>query len=235
MKYMGSKARVFGKISEIILAEKNDSTFYVEPFCGGCNSLDKVDGRRIASDANYHLIAMWELLLSGWVPRIYSKDEYISARNGSVSFSDGEVGWMAFNCSYSGKFWGGFAGEVKTKIGTIRNYQEEAIKNVMSQVQKLQGVDFFHCDYSELHIPDGSIVYCDPPYRGTTGYSGGFDHDAFWDWCRDLSTRCKVFISEYNAPDDFKCVWSHTVKSSLSANGVAGGNKESVEKLFIHG
>ena len=41
-----------------------------------------------------------------------------------------------------------------------------------------------------------------------------------------------VFISEYTMPDDFKCVWSQEVKSSLSANGVSGGNKTSVEKLF---
>ncbi|PJC56904.1 hypothetical protein CO024_00620, partial [Candidatus Gracilibacteria bacterium CG_4_9_14_0_2_um_filter_38_7] len=41
-----------------------------------------------------------------------------------------------------------------------------------------------------------------------------------------------VFVSEYSAPDDFECVWEKKVKSSLSANGVCGGNKGSVERLF---
>lgn len=43
-----------------------------------------------------------------------------------------------------------------------------------------------------------------------------------------------MFVSEYSAPDDFVCVWSQEVKSSLSANGKAGGNKLSVERLFQH-
>ena len=42
----------------------------------------------------------------------------------------------------------------------------------------------------------------------------------------------KVFISEYNAPKDFKCIWEKEVKSSLSANWKSGGNKNSTEKLF---
>lgn len=42
-----------------------------------------------------------------------------------------------------------------------------------------------------------------------------------------------MFISEYNAPDDFVCVWQKEAKSSLSANGVIGGNKISTEKLFV--
>ena len=44
--------------------------------------------------------------------------------------------------------------------------------------------------------------------------------------------RFTIFVSEYNAPDDFKCVWQKEAKSSLSANGKIGGNKISVEKLF---
>lgn len=231
MKYMGSKSRIFNKFSNIILEGRTDE-IYVEPFAGGCNSIDKVSGGRIANDANSKLIAMWELLMQGWQPGKYSRDEYEAARNGSISFADGEVGWIAFNCSYGGKYWGGFAGETRTKIGTVRDYQAEAIKNVLKQVESLRGVQFYNCDYSEVPIPNGSIIYCDPPYRGTTGYSSGFDHDTFWEWCREMSKSCKVFISEYSAPEDFECIWSVAVKSSLSANGNSGGSVESVERLF---
>ena len=34
--------------------------------------------------------------------------------------------------------------------------------------------------------------------------------------------------------NDFICIWEKEVKSSLSANGKSGGNKNSIEKLFIH-
>lgn len=39
--------------------------------------------------------------------------------------------------------------------------------------------------------------------------SKNFDHDKFWQWGRDMSiVGHTVFVSEYNAPADFECVWS---------------------------
>ena len=78
------------------------------------------------------------------------------------------------------------------------------------------------------------MIYCDPPYKGTKTYntSKNFDHEQFYEWCREQAKKNVVFVSEYEAPEDFECVWQQEVKSSLSANGVAGGNKVSVEKLF---
>lgn len=43
------------------------------------------------------------------------------------------------------------------------------------------------------------------------------------------SDNDKVFISEYNAPDDFECVWSKEIVSSLTKNT---GGKTGIEKLF---
>ena len=84
-------------------------------------------------------------------------------------------------------------------------------------------------------IPKESIIYCDIPYQGTKQYSTSkdFNHSAFWDWCREKARQGHtIFVSEYNAPADFECVWQKQAKSSLSANGKIGGNKLSVEKLF---
>lgn len=85
----------------------------------------------------------------------------------------------------------------------------------------------------DLHIPQNSIIYCDPPYQNTTKYHTGFDHNQFWDWCRlKKQDGHNIFISEYSAPDDFVCVWQKEVQSQLSANGKYGGTKKSIEKLF---
>ena len=119
--------------------------------------------------------------------------------------------------------------------GGLRDYQKEAHNNVMKQVPNIKGVEFRHNSYRELVIPDNSVIYCDPPYAGTTGYKDAFDSESFWEWCRDKSSEGhKVFVSEYTAPDDFVCIWEKGVKSSLSANGKSGNSKSSVEKLFIH-
>ena len=64
MKYMGSKWRIAKHILPIILEGRKDGQYYVEPFCGGCNIIDKVPGNRIANDGNPYLIALCVLLNS---------------------------------------------------------------------------------------------------------------------------------------------------------------------------
>ena len=141
-------------------------------------------------------------------------------------------GYAGICCSYSGKWWGGYAGKVLTKQG-YRDYQSEAIVNILKQQPNIRGVRFDHSSYDEIEIIKGSIIYCDPPYANTTGYlTTGFDHSAFWAWVRDTSKIAEVYVSEYNAPDDFDCIWQKETKSSLSANGHCGGSKKSTEKLF---
>ena len=77
------------------------------------------------------------------------------------------------------------------------------------------------------------MIYCDIPYKDTTKYKDDFDHEKFYEWCREMKKQGHtIFISEYNMPDDFICVWEMEVKSSLSANGKSGGSKKSIEKLF---
>ena len=233
MKYMGSKARFTKEILPIILKDRKPEQWYVEPFAGGMNMICEVDGNRIANDIHYYLIEMWKELCNGWQPHKISSDTYRIVRLNREQYAPHIVGWVGFNCSYSGKWFGGFAGETKTKIGTVRDYQTEAINNVVKQVEKMKGVTFQNKPYYELELPPKSIVYCDPPYEGTTKYANDFDHNLFWNWVRNISKQGHtVYVSEYNAPNDFECVWSKSAKSSLSANGKIGGNKESVEKLF---
>jgi hypothetical protein len=83
------------------------------------------------------------------------------------------------------------------------------------------------------HDHERLLVYCDPPYRGTTGYAtGAFDHDAFWETARAWSRAgAVVLVSEYAAPPDWPCVASRAKPSCL-----AGGHKQTarVERLFVH-
>ena len=60
MKYMGSKNRFAKELLPIILKDRKTDQWYVEPFAGGMNLIDKVDGNRIANDNNKYLIALWK-------------------------------------------------------------------------------------------------------------------------------------------------------------------------------
>lgn len=233
MKYMGGKTKLSSELLPIILKDRQENQYYIEPFAGGMNLICNVSGNRIANDVNYYLIAMWKELLTGWIPPKINKAEYYDIKENQQNYPDYLVGWVGFNCSYSGKWFGGFAGETKTKDGSIRDYQDEAIRNVLKQIPMLSGITLNNGSYLDLLIPPNSIVYCDPPYNNTTKYVTDIDYDIFWDWIKKLSKQGHtVFVSEYNAPNDFKCIWQKEVKSSLSANGKSGGSKLSVEKLF---
>lgn len=234
MKYMGSKARIKKEILPIILKDRKENQYFVDLFAGGMNLIDSVEGNRIANDLNYYLIEMWRLLLNGWIPKpFYDREFYNKVKNNKDDYPAYLVGWIGFNCSYSGKFFGGFAGKVNTKIGTVRNYQEEALSNVLKQVGNLRNVKLRNENYFELVIPPNSIIYLDPPYKDTTKYFADFDHDKFYDYCRQKKKEGHlIFVSEYEMPNDFVCVWEKQVKSSLYANGKIGGSKISTEKLF---
>jgi DNA adenine methylase len=234
---MGSKARFAKELLPVILKDRKDGQWYVEPFAGGMNIIANVDGNRLANDIHPYLIAMWKALVSGWIPPEYvSREHWHEVKKNKEVYPDYYVGWVGFNCSYSGKWFDAYAGKTKTKNGNIRDYQFESKKNVSKQTPNMIGVVFSNSSYSNFEIPENSIVYCDPPYKNVRGYKDKIDHDDFWDWVRKLVKQGHtVFVSEYAAPDDFECIWQKNTKSSISANGVTGGSRSSVEKLFIKG
>ena len=244
---MGSKNRIAKHILPIILKDRKPNQWYVEPFVGGANMIDKVKGLRLGYDYNELLIACLDALANGWEPpKFISRDFYSECRakvnSGVYSTEEAYIlGYVGINGSYGGRWFdGGYAGRSVTKKGTIRDYPLEAYNNVMKQVNNIKGVEFISADYGDIDnidLPPSSIIYCDPPYTGTKEYTAakksGFDTNEFWSWCRERAfDGHSVFISEYNAPDDFVCVWQQEVKSSLSATGKCGGSKKSIEKLF---
>lgn len=230
MVYMGSKNRLAKDLLPIITAELKPNQWYVEPFVGGCNMIDKVNHPlKIGSDSNEYLIALLKYVQEGnELPEHIEKEEYLRVKADKGSYPDWYVGYVGFICSHNGKFFNGYAGITNTKQGE-RNYIREKRNNLLRQ--DLSGIRLECCGYDELSIPDNSIIYCDPPYQDTTSYKNSFDSSRFWDWVRDKARAGhKIYISEYNAPADFRCVWEKEVSSSLSKS-----NKKSTEKLFVYG
>lgn len=236
MKYMGSKRKLAKEILPIILANRGDKWFG-DLFCGGCNLLDKVTGKRFANDNNKYLIEVWKGLQS--IPshlvdltKDISKDTYDKARdqyNGRANhgFTDFEIGWIGFMASFNGRFYGGGYSGIHGK----RNYIAEQIKNTLSQRDALRDVHFFCKDYSEFDFKEEVVLYCDIPYKGTKEYDvkNKFNHDKFWNWARKTrSEGHQLFISEYSAPSDFKCIWEKEVKVAIRPDTTL----EKVERLF---
>lgn len=243
---MGSKSRIAKYIVPIIqkYIDENNIEKYIEPFTGGANIIDKVRCKeRYGFDKNKYLIALLKHVQNG--EKLYdevSKDLFDKARtafnNGDTSeFEDWEIGNIGFIASFNGRWFdGGYAktGYEKTKKGLrLRDYYQEAKKNLLAQAPNLQGIVFQVSDYKdsiELPYDSGMLIYCDPPYQGVKQYANAltFDYNEFWKTMRRWSENNIVLISEQNAPDDFECIWEKEVSRSIKATD----KSKSTEKLF---
>jgi len=228
MKYMGSKNRIAKDILPIMLKDRKERQYWVEPFVGGANMIDKVEGNRIGADFNKYVI---EGLLSirdhlDELPKDnteFTEEMYKQLRKDD---SYKHKGYASFQFSFGNKFMGGYA-----KNNSNTDYVAQGFRSALKQSPKLQCIDLIHCSYDELEIPSNSIIYCDPPYEGTTKYKDDFNHTKFWQWCRDKSKEGHiVFISEYSAPEDFEGIWSKEIISTLNKNQ----KDKKTEKLFVY-
>ena len=232
---MGGKFYTAKHILPIILKDRQEGQWYVEPFCGGCNTLSEVTGNRIGADTHCALIGMWLSVSYGWLPpESISLDEYTHLKQSKdlphVGSVNPLVGYVGFVMSFAGKYFGGYAKNNESN----RDYAGQAAKSAQRQFPKLRNVIFKNCSYEDLKIPERSIIYCDPPYAGTTKYEGKrFDSLQFWEQVRNwVFDGHKVFVSEYRAPSDFVSIWSKekkvVVKNTKDTQPLA------LEKLFVH-
>lgn len=201
---------------------------WVEPFVGGGNTIDKVPNtfKRIGIDSNPHtieaLIAIRDLVDK--LPTEVSEEYYKAIKNSNPEPINS---WVRFVCSFGAKLDNGFA---RNKVG--QNYARAGVNNAKKQSPNLQGVRLVNGNYDFYGFLKDCIIYCDPPYEGTTSYkTDAFDYAKFWDWCRKMSEKNLVFVSEYKAPDDFVCVWEGELKTNFASQRT-GATHNATEKLF---
>lgn len=188
---------------------------------------------RIGNDIHPQLIAMFKELQCGWQPPSHiSEEEYNNVRDNKEMYPDYYVGYVGFNSTFGAKYFGGYARGFKADGVTPRDISNEAYRNLMKQVPQVMDVKFLCSDYldNEYCKLKNALIYVDPPYQNATKYAtDNFDYEKFWNWCREMSKHNKVFVSEYNAPNDFECIWSKKVTTSLKVHE----HEDRVEKLFI--
>ena len=99
----------------------------------------------------------------------------------------------------------------------------------LQSLERLERLEVNAGDYRDVPIPDDSVIYCDIPYRGTSGYKNAFDYEAFYDWAE--SRKQAVFISEYAMPEArFRCVAERKKTSGFSSTS---NSTKTIEKIFI--
>lgn len=222
MRYVGGKYRIRRELAAY-LESRRDGRLFIEPFCGGANITSEMSGVRVASDICEDVIELWKAVARGWEPPMtVTENEY---RLAQISPPSAYRGFVAFGCSFGGKYFGGYARSAG------RNYAMNARNAILRKAPKLRDVAFRCCSYKALS-PKDCLVYCDPPYADTTqGYAkSSFDTVVFWNTMRQWAAEGNVvLVSEYRAPDFAKQVWSMPTKTDMHCKG---GKETRIERLY---
>ena len=219
MIYLGGKNRLGPRIAaELHGLLKCPFQEYVEPFIGGCGVFAHMTGPRSGSDIDGDIVAMWVAAKEGWIPpSTVTEDEYRAARVADIAPC--LRGFIKYACSWGGKPWGGYA-------RGNREYARLASVGVVAKAKKMTGTTLFQSDYRALS-PSGALVYCDPPYAGTTQHNK-FDSEEFWAIVHKWSETNIVVVSEYAGPDSFSLLREFPLRNKLNKDLAAVS-----EKLFV--
>lgn len=226
MKYLGGKSKTAKHILKII----DKKPVFFDLFAGAFNVVAQSSAViRYANEKDPYLVALYKEVQQGWIPPdVVTEEEYYFIKEHKDSIDPHLVAFVGYGCSFAGKWFGGYARG--SHNGKPDNYARES-KNKLLKMN-LRDIHITCLDYKDYSLPrsdDLYTIYCDPPYEGTTKYKSKFNHTEFWEWARSIDR--KVYISEYNAPEDFVCIWSKEVGADLR---FSGKENKRVEKLFVH-
>ena len=223
MNYLGGKERIADKIVQTINLYRNPNTTILEPFCGGLSITSRLDNNVIASDTFKPIITLYKELQKGWEPPDFVSEEEYQHYKSIKDENDPMTAFVGIGCSFAGKWFGGYAKDINNS-----NYAIKAKRSLKRKIDNCKDVKFDCKSYKDYN-PKDIVIYCDPPYENTTGYaSGNFDSEEFWDVMRKWSENNLVFISEYNAPEDFILLDEHSKTLGLHTKE----SKIRTEKLY---
>lgn len=176
------------------------------------------------------MIALLNAVKGGYLPPdSVSESEYRFIRE-NKDLHPALTGFVGFGCSFGGKWFGGYA---RNKGGT--NYAAQSKRSLLKDMAHLMDATFICSDYKAVSIPPNAVVYADPPYADTTGYSGEkFNSEDFWICARLIAeTGHRIYVSEEKAPPGWICVWEKPFTRTLDRN--KSNQFQVTEKLFTWG
>ena len=218
MKYHGSKMTIAKDIAEYIRYDTEYAMFF-SPFCGAC-AVERLLVKDFAicffSDISKDLIMFLQELYDNnfEFPATTTEEEYKFQKTAESSALRCFYGYFL---SFAGKWFGGYSQKYQ-RGDRIRDFNKEATdssKRLQNDLRK--GDVIFDCKSYDEYTPYKMCIYVDAPYQSTTGY-GKFDHTLFWETMRKWSENNDVYISEYESPKDFECVFEIPKRVTMGKN-----------------
>ena len=258
--YHGGKQRIGKELASRIVDETMDIVGegefeikgYCEPFCGMLGvyqhipELFEEEGLKLkykAGDTNKSVIMMWNEAKKGWKPPMHVTEREFNTLK--ISKDSALKGYAGHQYSFGGQYFQGYA----PKYGKILKNSQTVVDKISNIGSKMDNSNtaFSHGSYTQYSKLKHYIIYCDPPYSNSKKHytsneagdmSQKFDDEKFFNWCRLMAEDNIVFVSSYNAPEDFEEIFSISSKitgitPSLLKKKKTQKNRLRTEKLYI--
>lgn len=219
MRYLGGKGRIAKEIAPIINALRTeDRPRFWEPFCGGLNMSVYLaaHGPGILSDVNAPLLALYEAVRGGWEPpEGLTEHDWQEAK--LLPDTDPLKAFLGIGCSYGGAWFN----SVGRKDGSMAPIAATAWRSLQKDIAAIEGCELRCQSFFEVEpAPSDFVIYCDPPYAETTGYTkaGAFPSLLFWRRVQQWEEAgVPVLVTEYTCPVNHEVLWTRTSRSSMGA------------------
>ncbi len=242
MRYFGGKNRsgklIASKLNNIIKEKEIEN--YVELFVGSGGVFKHIKcENKIINDKEPLIIEFHKHIASGGKIELEYEDYYKDLEPIYNEFKKGNygdtplgvVGYVAYQCSFGGMKFRTFARD-KLEKGRKRDYFKGGLSSLLKK-QNYKNTKILNLDFRDVQIPKNSLIYCDPPYKSTNGYSVEFDNAFFENYINELSKDNIVIISEYSKLENTDIYYSFEFTRGMRS----GKNKENVtvkELLLSH-
>lgn len=90
-----------------------------------------------------------------------------------------------------------------------------------AELNSLQSLEITSASYADLKFARDAVIYCDPPYEGTTCDQYGcpdFDFRHFWHWAR---RQKQIYISDTAPKEGMTVIWDKLLWSKVSGTNNA--------------
>ena len=91
----------------------------------------------------------------------------------------------------------------------------------LERLERLERLEITSASYADLKFARDAVIYCDPPYEGTTCDQYGcpdFDFRRFWHWARQQK---RVYVSDTAPKEGMAVIWVKSLWSKVSGTNNA--------------
>jgi len=184
LNYTGGKYKLLPQILPLFPKE-NEYTTFVDLFCGGCNVAVNIKNKNvIANDYSTQLIDIYKYFQESGKEQVYkdiyeaidkyklsktNKEGYIALRSEYNKTKEIKLLYVLICFSFNNQIRFNSKGGYNMPFGTDRSSFNSALEERLGLfIDGIKDIQFVNKSFELVGIPEGSLVYIDPPYLIST-------------------------------------------------------------------